>query len=173
MELYPTPDFYKKEIRSINRDRYFSFYDPYHPLAGKTDGMVYLHRHLASVKIGRWLTHEENVHHIDGNKENNDLDNLMILTNENHIKIHMNENGKSKVIKNCIICGKEFECFNKKKKQKKFCSPECSQKSQRIRERPPCKEIIKRVSEQGYLATGRMFKVSGNTIKKWIKSSND
>lgn len=60
--IYPTPNSYKKQINPTNRDRYYAFYDPEHPLAGKKDGMVYLHRHIASLKIGRWLNRKEHVH---------------------------------------------------------------------------------------------------------------
>jgi hypothetical protein len=43
-------------------------------------------------KIGRYLTEEECVHHIDGNKANNDPENLMLFNNNSeHIKYHNNK----------------------------------------------------------------------------------
>ena len=36
-------------------------------------------------------------------------------------------------------------------------------------ERPPLDEIIKLVEEKGYSATGKMFGVSDNAVRKWIK----
>jgi hypothetical protein len=36
-------------------------------------------------------------------------------------------------------------------------------------ERPPLDEIIKLVEEKGYSETGRIFNVSDNAIRKWIK----
>ena len=36
-------------------------------------------------------------------------------------------------------------------------------------ERPPLEEIIKLVEEKGYSETGRMFGVSDNAVRKWIK----
>jgi len=36
-------------------------------------------------------------------------------------------------------------------------------------ERPPLDEIIKLVEEKGYSETGRMFGVSDNAVRKWIK----
>ena len=35
--------------------------------------------------------------------------------------------------------------------------------------RPPLDEIIKLVDEKGYSETGRMFGVSDNAVRKWIK----
>jgi hypothetical protein len=35
--------------------------------------------------------------------------------------------------------------------------------------RPPLEEIIKLVEEKGYAATGRMFGVSDNAVRKWIR----
>ena len=40
--------------------------------------------------LGRKLTKQEKVHHIDGNDLNNNLDNLQIVTNSQHKKIHDN-----------------------------------------------------------------------------------
>lgn len=36
-------------------------------------------------------------------------------------------------------------------------------------QRPPLEEIIKLVEEKGYSETGRMFGVSDNAVRKWIK----
>ena len=47
-----------------------------------------LHRSLAKMKLGRALKENEEVHHIDGNHNNNDLENLMVLTASEHAKIH-------------------------------------------------------------------------------------
>src|SRR5690348_12909429 len=49
---------------------------------------VRLHRHLMEIKIGRKLSFNEIVHHIDHDIHNNDLSNLEIVTRSNHIKIH-------------------------------------------------------------------------------------
>lgn len=46
------------------------------------------HRHLMEKKIGRKLRPDEVVHHIDGNKLNNNLDNLVVMTRAEHVLIH-------------------------------------------------------------------------------------
>lgn len=47
-----------------------------------------LHRVLMEEKLGRKLTANEVVHHIDGNKHNNDINNLMVMDRIEHNKLH-------------------------------------------------------------------------------------
>lgn len=54
-------------------------------------GYVYEHQYVAEKKIGRPLRENEVVHHIDRNKTNNHPDNLMVLTKEEHSKLHQRE----------------------------------------------------------------------------------
>lgn len=51
--------------------------------------MKYQHRKIVEQQIGRPLLKSEVVHHIDENKSNNALSNLLLLTNSNHAKLHM------------------------------------------------------------------------------------
>lgn len=48
------------------------------------------HEHRLEVEkaIGRRLTSDEIVHHIDSNKKNNKIENLVILTRNEHARIH-------------------------------------------------------------------------------------
>lgn len=43
-------------------------------------------RYLVSVKLGRFLTSDEQVDHIDGDKTNDDLDNLQVLSLEENVR---------------------------------------------------------------------------------------
>lgn len=49
----------------------------------------YLHRLVLESFLKRRLRRYEHVHHIDGNKKNNDIKNLVILTNSEHRKLEM------------------------------------------------------------------------------------
>ena len=51
---------------------------PTHPNAG-VQGHVYEHRYLVEQALGRLLSKDEIVHHKDGNKLNNSIDNLVTL----------------------------------------------------------------------------------------------
>ena len=50
------------------------------------------HRFVYEKFLGRKLKRSEHIHHIDGNKTNNKLDNLLLCSNKEHFKVH-NPNG--------------------------------------------------------------------------------
>ena len=100
------------------REGYLYFTDRGHPLAVGNSGKVYLHRHVVSLAIGRWITSEEVVHHVDGDKKNNSPNNLIILTNIDHSKLHK---GERKIYK-CQVCNKKFKALNIRHR---FCSQKC------------------------------------------------
>lgn len=51
------------------------------------------HRVVAEQMLGRPLQPGEIVHHIDGNKRNNDPSNLQVMTQSEHIKLHLKAGG--------------------------------------------------------------------------------
>jgi hypothetical protein len=53
-----------------------------------------------------------------------------------------------------------------------FCSVKCSQQSREIVNWPDTQELQKLVLENGYSATGRMFGVSDNAVRKRLTRSN-
>jgi hypothetical protein len=58
-----------------------------HPLAD-VRGYAYEHRLVAEAKLGRALLPSEQVHHVDGNKQNNDPGNLVVVTQTEHRAEH-------------------------------------------------------------------------------------
>lgn len=55
---------------------------------------VRYHRFVMEQYLGRKLERNEVVHHIDGNKFNNDISNLRLLTNSEHAKLHYSKREK-------------------------------------------------------------------------------
>ena len=76
--------------------------------------LAYNHIYKDGYKDGEYARkfREYDVHHIDGNKRNNSLDNLQILTREEHEGIHRRERKKKRltmtVHRNNSIKGKRF-----------------------------------------------------------------
>lgn len=60
---------------------------PQHPKALK-NGYIYLHRLVMENYLGRLLKEDEVIHHKDLNRKNNSIDNLMVLTQSEHTKLH-------------------------------------------------------------------------------------
>lgn len=55
------------------------------------DGKYVLeHRYVMEQSLGRKLVKGEEVHHINGNKQNNDISNLILLSKSEHSKLHNN-----------------------------------------------------------------------------------
>ena len=141
---------------------YCYFYDPEHPLNTKT-GWIYYHRHVASLKIGRWLTSKEVVHHIDGNIFNNDPSNLQVVTQSEHNLIHKPAPPRKSMT--CSVCGRDLVS---KDYYATFCSALCSQKAQRRFEISK-EELEKLVWEKPSIEVAKMFGVTDKAIEKRCK----
>ena len=84
---------------------------------------IFMHKVIVEEHIGRKLTSDEMVHHIDCNKLNNDIDNLWVCNNRIHMKAHRSiEKLVGCLIKrNAIKFNKkagEYEMINKAKENK-------------------------------------------------------
>lgn len=95
---------------------------------------IYEHRYLIEQKIGRLIRDNEHVHHLNGEKLDNRIENLQLMKQNIHIKLHNKKRSKPKVKIICLYCGKEKllsnRIFNYRKKnnQNIFCSRKCSGK---------------------------------------------
>lgn len=85
---------YFKGQKYIDRDGYVMVRMPvdekplFHPMYGAR-GYGFEHRINMAKKIGRPLTVDETVHHIDKNRQNNQIDNLEIIKRNYHHKHHI------------------------------------------------------------------------------------
>jgi 5-methylcytosine-specific restriction endonuclease McrA len=111
--------------------------------------------------------------HINGINNDNRIENLRIVcpncnstldTNCSKNKTEYKEYLKN-IQNKCIECNQDitFGC--------KRCT-KCDQFNKRKVERPSISEIIDGVKEIGYVAFGKRYGVSDNTVRKWIKINN-
>jgi 5-methylcytosine-specific restriction endonuclease McrA len=136
------------------------------------------------------------LHHIDGNHFNNQLDNIQILCPNCHADTpNYRGNNRSvkrtpktmremypelfekkertikveKIKRDVVNGGKFCECGKKIDKRSKTCEL-CYQIKNRKVGRPEKEILLKDVETLGYSATGRKYGVSDNAVRKWLKS---
>lgn len=73
--------------KHIDAKGYVRIRMPEHPQA-LAQGYIREHRHIASIKLGRPLKKNEDVHHIDGNKQNNHPSNFQVIGHGEHSSHH-------------------------------------------------------------------------------------
>ena len=80
--------------KTVNKNGYILIYRPDHPYAQKR-GVIFEHRLVMEEQLGRYLTKEEAVHHLNGIKTDNRPKNLIVCSYSEHkIKYHP-DNGKA------------------------------------------------------------------------------
>lgn len=97
------------------------------------------------------------LHHIDKNHYNNNLDNLQLLCPNCHALTHKLQSKAKKIQRK-----KQIE--EKERIRKRQPRP-----NTRKVPRPPLSQLLQDVEQLGYCGTGRKYGVSDNAIRKWIK----
>lgn len=165
----------KKSVRILNG--YRVIYKPDHPSSMTNDnwkGYVYEHIYLVEKNLNMTLRSNEVVHHMDGNRSNNRLNNLLVLLRSQHSKLHdwidrgspyLGEIEDESVVAYCEVCGTTLQ-----EKQKRTCSKECAKVIvDKESVKPNVEELIELKKTMSREAIGRHYGVSGNAVKKWEK----
>lgn len=92
----------KKMGLQINWKYVYKTKDGYLVNCSDRNNRYHIHRKVMEEKLGRKLLSSEIVHHIDGNKLNNDPSNLIIVNRSEHIKLHRKDlkEGHEKYLEN-------------------------------------------------------------------------
>lgn len=168
------------KVKYIQRNGYLLIYRPKHHRAS-TDGYVYQHILVAEKGLGRKLRSDEVVHHLNFNRADNTSANLLVLTEEQHIRLHvwlrsgapiadvkygLHKGVKPYIVDNepysralfCKMCG-DLIVTNW---GKHYCSHECANSSRRKVD--ISKKELKLLLSQGLPWTdiGRILSVSDN-----------
>jgi hypothetical protein len=86
--------------KQIDKSGYILIMNKEHPKARK--GYVREHRIVMEDSIGRYLKDDEIVHHINGDKSDNRLSNLEIMTLSNHAVLHHTKHTDDELVKKIL-----------------------------------------------------------------------
>lgn len=86
----------------------------------KIDGKTkLLHRHIMEQHLGRVLLRSEHVHHRNGDRYDNRIENLQVLSAKEHQHGHKQKHPERK---RCVVCGKIFTPAPTKRKRSLACA---------------------------------------------------
>ena len=105
VEVYQGGKVYGPYKRSDGREHVVIVYHDKDGSISKQSTVSYP-KYIVETYLGRYLTPQETVDHIDGDFTNNSLSNLRIVDRSVHCRSHVSS--RITFTKNCIICGKEF-----------------------------------------------------------------
>ena len=169
---------------------YRLLYRPEHPRAMRSrgyNGWIYEHIFVMEQELGRPLTENECIHHLDGDKANNSTNNLIVLSLSHHSRLHSwmsgntgqkcpEENRKNsanpKSVRKrraptyCVSCGIVL-----RSDAKKYCQSCFAQHRRKVADRPAPEEILAMAKEHGYVWVGKKYGVSDNAVRKWVRAA--
>lgn len=74
--------------RTKSSQGYVLIYMPQHPSLKSGERYIFEHRLIMENFLNRFLTRDEQVHHVNGDKSDNRIENLEVLTRPQHASLH-------------------------------------------------------------------------------------
>lgn len=105
------------------------------------------------------------IHHINGNNSDNNIDNLQLLCPNCHALMDNYRGRKNKKEKKryfCKKCGKEITRYSKSG----LCVICCKKNNKNFLNKEKLKKILKKYN---FTKVGKMYNVSDNAVRKWCK----
>jgi len=165
--------------KTVDDKGYRFIRDPFHPNSRKNGYVAEAHL-VMSEYLGRPInTKTEVVHHINGNKIDNRLENLVVIKRTEHPKIHFTGSNspvwKEKIPKTCPTCGKKFIASYGNHKRNRYCSRKCITKSGGKKYTPHVSQneikIVKALSKEGFgvMKIARITTIERHTVSRILK----
>ena len=158
-------------------------------MSGKNwSGWLYEHVYIATLDLGRPLRSDEEVHHLDGDKQNNHVSNLIVLTKSGHTKLHRWLNdcalNLKKLRKQRMNSEKPklvyyIRCKKPLLKNKKFCNAACQTINMRTNSSSKLdiyslNDVLCIIKKHGsILSASKYLDISGNGLRKWLKTRHN
>ncbi len=166
-------------LRIVKKGDYLYAVVPDHPNRTKSNYVLH-HRVVMENHLGRLLTEDEVVHHLNEDKKDNRIENLEVMTKEEHGR-HHGQTGRQNSILQCAYCHKVFMRFTNRVYDNKtghYCSRSCNGKANNTLnsqiKQPLSDELIQQIKElaakgaSGY-RIAKELDISGNTALKYMK----
>jgi len=146
----------------ISKGDYIYTKIPNHPKSTK-HGYILEHRIIMENHLGRILTASEIIHHKNGNKKDNRIENLELTNKSKHARNHMREHGLKMVELKCPFCNKVFNRqhnlthLGRGNAIATYCSRSCNGKMSRQKQ-------LGKISREEYNKA-----IAGNVIKEYLR----
>lgn len=151
--------------------KYPRVYWPNHPCAYESSGFAYVHRVV-------WYEHNGEIpdgyiiHHVDGDVENWNINNLELMKNEDHSFHH---SGAEKEERRCGFCGKKVMITTKRRQKQDvvYCGNECAGKDRMDKNTkidwPDIETLCEMVDTESFLHVAKKLGVSDTSIRRRLE----
>ncbi|MFJ7680329.1 HNH endonuclease [Peribacillus sp. NPDC097198] len=158
---------------------YIAIYKPDHKRAiksGGSVGYVYEHHIIAELMLGRELREDEIVHHFNFNPLDNRIQNLMVMPQSQHMKLHrlLDYFKMEDLIKEHATEGHHVyqcnNCFKYLLKDKDFCGRDCKAdyKINNKKDKPSKAELKNMVENMQLVEIANQYNVQRKNVKQWM-----